>query len=96
MAPSPTIYGFTGQRFDTTTGLIDYGARYYDPVSRRFISVDSAPSHAAARRAPAKKVAASHANDVVKVVAKAGIRVILKAGLRGLLDDQRLEHPDLQ
>ena len=89
---TPTVYGFRGQRFDTTTGLMDYGARYYDPVSGRFISVDSAPSHAVARRAPAKKVAASHANDVVKAVAKAGISVILKGldlvlGVSSMIND---------
>ena len=39
---TPTVYGFTGQRFDSTTGLMYYGARYYDPTSGRFISADSA------------------------------------------------------
>jgi RHS repeat-associated protein len=42
----PTAYGFTGQRFDSTTGLMYYGARYYDPVSGRFISPDSVVTNA--------------------------------------------------
>ena len=25
-------FGFTGQRFEATTGLYDYGARFYDPA----------------------------------------------------------------
>ncbi len=38
----PTDYGFTGQRFEPTTGYIyDYGARYYDEYIGRFISADS-------------------------------------------------------
>jgi len=32
---------FTGQEHDTNTGLIYFGARYYDPDSARFISQDS-------------------------------------------------------
>ena len=36
----PTAYNFTGQRFDSQTGLFYYNARYYDPVSGRFTSAD--------------------------------------------------------
>lgn len=32
---------FTGQRLDGSTGLYYYGARYYDPLSGRFITPDS-------------------------------------------------------
>jgi RHS repeat-associated protein len=32
---------FTGQRFDSGTGLYYYGARYYDPVIGRFVSPDT-------------------------------------------------------
>jgi RHS repeat-associated protein len=32
---------YTGKRLDATTGLYYYGARYYDPLSGRFISPDS-------------------------------------------------------
>ena len=37
----PTDYQFTGQRLDAGTGLYYYGARYYDPVTGRFISADT-------------------------------------------------------
>ena len=38
---APTDYGFTGQRLDSSSALMYYGARYYDPVLGRFISADS-------------------------------------------------------
>jgi RHS repeat-associated protein len=38
---APTDYQFTGQRNDTSTGLYYYGARYYDPVTGRFVSADT-------------------------------------------------------
>ncbi|WP_161977883.1 RHS repeat-associated core domain-containing protein [Dictyobacter kobayashii] len=34
-------FNFTGQRLDTQTGLLYYGARYYDVMSGRFISADT-------------------------------------------------------
>jgi RHS repeat-associated protein len=37
----PTDYQFTGQKVDGGTGLYYYGARYYDPVTGRFISADT-------------------------------------------------------
>ncbi|MBI2863966.1 MAG: RHS repeat-associated core domain-containing protein [Chloroflexi bacterium] len=37
----PTDYGFTGQRNDSSSGLMDYGARRYDPSLGRFISPDA-------------------------------------------------------
>jgi RHS repeat-associated protein len=36
----PIDYSFTGQRLDSQTGLLYDNARYYDPVSGRFISSD--------------------------------------------------------
>src|SRR5579884_1329485 len=36
----PTTYNFTGQRLDSETGLLYYGARYYDPLSGRFTQAD--------------------------------------------------------
>ena len=33
--------GFTGQELDNVTGLLNYGARWYDPATGRFISKDS-------------------------------------------------------
>src|SRR5579884_24936 len=36
----PTDYNFTGQRLDRETGLLYYGARYYDPLSGRFTQAD--------------------------------------------------------
>jgi len=36
----PTDFGFAGHRYDSSTGLIYMGARYYDPVLGRFISPD--------------------------------------------------------
>ena len=44
---TPTVYGFTGQRADAQTGLMYYRARYYDPVSGRFISADDKENNAA-------------------------------------------------
>lgn len=35
-----SAYKFTGKELDKATGLMYYGARYYDPVVSRFISVD--------------------------------------------------------
>ncbi len=32
--------GFTGQRFEASTGLYDYGARFYDPAMGRFLQPD--------------------------------------------------------
>lgn len=37
----PIAYKFNGQELDTTTGLYNYGARYYDPNLMRFISADN-------------------------------------------------------
>jgi RHS repeat-associated protein len=37
----PTDYGFTGQRLDSSSNLMYYGARYYDPALGRFISADT-------------------------------------------------------
>lgn len=37
----PTDIGFAGQHFDSATGLIYMGGRYYDPQLGRFISPDS-------------------------------------------------------
>ncbi len=36
-----TDIGYTGQRSDTSTGLMFYNARYYDPAMGRFISADT-------------------------------------------------------
>jgi RHS repeat-associated protein len=36
-----TDFGFTGQRRDSSTGLMYYGARYYLPELRRFVSPDT-------------------------------------------------------
>jgi RHS repeat-associated protein len=36
----PTDIGFTHQRTDATTGLDDYGARWYDPLAGQFASAD--------------------------------------------------------
>ena len=37
----PTEFGFTGQRNESTIGLYDYHARFYDPFLGRFISADT-------------------------------------------------------
>ncbi|GER89979.1 hypothetical protein KDW_41410 [Dictyobacter vulcani] len=36
-----TPYNYTGQRRDSTSGLLYYGARYYDATSGRFTSADT-------------------------------------------------------
>ncbi len=38
---TPTDYGFTGQRLDESTGLMYYGARFYDPALGRFVQADT-------------------------------------------------------
>ena len=38
---TPTSYNFTGQRRDSGSGLLYYGARWYDPAVGRFISADT-------------------------------------------------------
>jgi RHS repeat-associated protein len=38
----PTTKGYTGQRADAASGLDYYGARYYDPATDQFVSVDTA------------------------------------------------------
>jgi len=40
-APLPTSINYTGQRLDSSNGLLHYGSRYYDPVLARFIQPDS-------------------------------------------------------
>ncbi|MGD9681613.1 MAG: RHS repeat-associated core domain-containing protein [Candidatus Obscuribacterales bacterium] len=37
---SGTLWGFTGQRYDSETGLYHYKARYYDPTTGRFLQPD--------------------------------------------------------
>jgi RHS repeat-associated protein len=39
-----TTVGYTGQRLDTDSGLMFYGARFYDPILSHFISADSIAS----------------------------------------------------
>jgi RHS repeat-associated protein len=38
---SQTSVGYTGQRLDSESGLMYYGARYYDPVLSFFVSADN-------------------------------------------------------
>lgn len=40
---TPLPYGYRGQRYDESTGLYYLHARYYDPVSARFLSPDPHP-----------------------------------------------------
>ena len=37
----PTDHAFAGQKLDRGTGLMYYGARWYDPVIGRFIQADT-------------------------------------------------------
>ncbi len=37
----PTDYTFTGQKLDASSGLMYYGARYYDAAIGRFVQPDS-------------------------------------------------------
>jgi RHS repeat-associated protein len=39
--PVNVPYKYTGQEFDASTGLYDYGARHYDPVLGRLITADT-------------------------------------------------------
>ena len=38
---TPTSFNFTGQRKDAGSGLLFYGARWYDPVVGRFLQADT-------------------------------------------------------
>ena len=38
---APTDFGFTGQRLDSSSALMYYGARYYDAALGRFVTADS-------------------------------------------------------
>ncbi|MGB8648692.1 MAG: RHS repeat-associated core domain-containing protein, partial [Anaerolineae bacterium] len=38
---TPTDYGFTGQKFDSSDALMYYGTRYYDPQLGRFLQADT-------------------------------------------------------
>jgi len=38
---TPPEFGFTGQRFESSVGLYDYGARWYDPSLGRFLQPDT-------------------------------------------------------
>ena len=40
-AIAPTDFGYTGQRNNTSTQLMDYKARMYDPALGRFLQPDS-------------------------------------------------------
>jgi RHS repeat-associated protein len=40
---SGTVYGFTGEQHDGTTGLVYLRARYYNPALRVFMSPDPFP-----------------------------------------------------
>jgi RHS repeat-associated protein len=42
----PTTYNFTGQRLDSVTGLLYFNARYYDPLSGRFVRADTVQNNA--------------------------------------------------
>ena len=39
--PQVPEFGFTGQRFETSLGIYDYRARFYDPALGRFLQPDS-------------------------------------------------------
>lgn len=41
----PTAHGYTDQLLDSQMGLMYYGARYYDPVTARFVSADIVQSN---------------------------------------------------
>ncbi|MDH7475811.1 MAG: RHS repeat-associated core domain-containing protein, partial [Anaerolineae bacterium] len=41
LGSTPTDYGFTGQRWEASLGLMHYGARFYSPWLGRFVQADT-------------------------------------------------------
>ena len=39
-----TPYRYTGQRYETSIDLYDYGARFYDQLAGRFVQPDTIPA----------------------------------------------------
>jgi len=61
----PTDYTFTGQKLDESTGLMYYGARYYDPVLGRFVQPDPLVQSDAKNPTPYLPLAVSYANPKI-------------------------------
>jgi RHS repeat-associated protein len=61
----PTDYTFTGQKLDESTGLMYYGARYYDPVLGRFVQADSLVQTDARNPAPYLPLTVSYADPQI-------------------------------
>ncbi len=74
---SRTDKGFTGQRLDASSGLMYYGARYYDPVLSYFVSPDTImPSSAGGSEENSKLTVDFHESGLLSSAAGENLQIV--------------------